>query len=86
MTIKSMIRKWVRENFGESEVNDPSWNIDLLADYIESKLKEKTNKWLDVLNYWDSDVCDCAVRNGCENWYRAYEKVQDEMYNLTKGK
>lgn len=44
MTIKSMIRKWVRENFGESELNDPSWNIDLLADYIETQLKKQTDE------------------------------------------
>ena len=44
MTIKSMICEWVRENYGESEVADPSWDIDLLADYIETQLKKQGGK------------------------------------------
>lgn len=41
MTIKKIITDWVRDNFGQSEVDDPSWNIDLLAKHIENKLKYK---------------------------------------------
>ena len=41
MTIKKIITDWVREVYGESEVNDPSWNIELLADYIETQLKKQ---------------------------------------------
>lgn len=44
MTIKKIITDWVRENFGESEVNDPSWNIDLLAKHIETQLKKQGSK------------------------------------------
>lgn len=40
------------------------------------------DKWLGVLNYWDSDVADCAERNNSMNWYKRYENTQNEMYNL----
>ena len=48
--------------------------------------KETLEKWLDVLNYFDSDVQDCAERNNDMRMYKKYEQIQDEMYNLTKGK
>lgn len=36
--INDIITHWVRENFGESEVDDPSWNIELLAKFIHENL------------------------------------------------
>lgn len=86
MTIKSMIRKWVRDNFGESEINDTSWNIDLLAEYIEKELHKKTDKWLDILNYWADHIQDLGERyDDLHPMYVKYEKTIDEIYNLTKG-
>lgn len=32
--IKAKIYDWVRYNFGDSEAEDPSWNIDLLVDDV----------------------------------------------------
>lgn len=46
--------------------------------------KETLEKWLDVLNYFDSDVQDCAERNNDMRMYKKYEQVQDEMYKLLK--
>lgn len=40
-TIKDMIYEWVRENFGQSEADDPSWNIEELAQHLEKNLKLK---------------------------------------------
>ena len=40
-TIKELIYEWVSENFGQSEADDPSWNIEELADYLEENLKLK---------------------------------------------
>lgn len=37
-TFARIIYKFVRRNFGESEANDPSWNIELLAKEIANKL------------------------------------------------
>lgn len=33
---RTIIYNWVRENFGESEANDPSWSIEALADYLSN--------------------------------------------------
>jgi hypothetical protein len=46
--------------------------------------KEKLEAWLDVLNYFDSDVQEAAERENKMSWYKKYEKVQDEIYNLIK--
>lgn len=50
----------------------------------KQKLADALSRWLDVLNYWDSDVAECAERGSGMNWYHKYEKTQDEMYNLWK--
>lgn len=47
--------------------------------------KETLEKWLDILNYFDSDVQECAERNNDMRMYKKYEQMQDEMYNLIKG-
>lgn len=36
MTIEQIIRKWVEENYGKAELDNPSWNIKALAKYIEN--------------------------------------------------
>lgn len=52
---------------------------------IDNTLKEKLNNWLDILNYFDSDIAECAERNNDMRMYKKYEKLQDEIYNLIKG-
>lgn len=39
-----IIRQFVRDNFGESEVVNPSWDIGELAGYIERELGIKSEK------------------------------------------
>lgn len=34
MTFYDIIHKWVADNFGQSEADDPSWNIEALADHL----------------------------------------------------
>lgn len=34
---EAIIYDWVVEHFGESEAEDPSWNIHLLAQYIDEQ-------------------------------------------------
>lgn len=31
---KTIIYEWVKENFGESEADNPSWSIEALADHL----------------------------------------------------
>ena len=57
----------------------------MLDEQAKEPLKDKLNRWLDVLNYFDSDVAECAERNNDMRMYKKYEQVQDEMYNLIKG-
>ena len=35
-TVEKTIYNWVKRNFGESEANDPSWDISSLADEINN--------------------------------------------------
>ena len=57
MNIKKIIYNWVKENFGESEADDPSWNIELLAGEIESKLNDKLGEV--------DNLCD-SIKDKCE--------------------
>lgn len=53
---------------------------------VEVELDRKMlDEWLDVLNYFDSDVQDAAERENKMSWYHKYEKVQDEIYRMIKG-
>lgn len=86
--MKELIHKWVKENYGQSEADNPSWDIDLLAEYIRKEFKNKADKWLDIL----CDSCNC-VEELAEMYPVEYSKTAkdlnnliDEMYNLTKGK
>lgn len=49
MTIKELIIDWVSNNYGRSEAEEPSWDIDALAKHIESKLVEKNRKLFEQL-------------------------------------
>lgn len=43
--IKKLLYDWVVDNFGESEADDPSYNLDLLAIYLSENLEpKKSNK------------------------------------------
>lgn len=37
MDYQKIIYNWVKNNFGESEADDPSWNIEALADHLKSE-------------------------------------------------
>lgn len=53
---------------------------------VEVELDRKMlDEWLDVLNYFDSDVQDAAERENKMSMYHKYEKVQDEIYRMIKG-
>lgn len=40
-TIKEAILLWIGENFGESEMNDPCYNIEEMAKAIAEALEEE---------------------------------------------
>lgn len=41
MGLAEFIEQWVRDNYGDNEANNPSWNIEALADAIETFLNKK---------------------------------------------
>lgn len=41
MGLEEFITKWVRDNYGDNEVNNPSWNIEALADAITNFINNK---------------------------------------------
>lgn len=47
--LNNIICRWVKRNYGESEVEDPSWDIDTLADHIaeqyDKPLEEKAEPY-----------------------------------------
>ena len=53
-TFYEAIYEWVKDNFGESEADDPSWSIEALADHLS-----KTDIKPDELNaYTKNNVYD----------------------------
>lgn len=50
----------------------------------KDKLIKLLDQWLEVLNYWDSDIAECAERGNSMLYYHKYERVEDQMYKLWK--
>lgn len=59
--IEDIIKRWVRDNYGESEVENPSWNIEELA----NELVRNTTAlhWIVEEIYAMEDVTDIAEAN-----------------------
>lgn len=47
--LKKFLYEWVKNNFGESEADDPSWNIDDLAHALKEEF-DKINYRIETLN------------------------------------
>ena len=47
--LKKFLHEWVKKNFGESEADDPSWNIDDLAHALKEEF-DKINYKIETLN------------------------------------
>ncbi len=59
-------------------------DVDVEPSIKDKELASKLSSWLDVLNYWDSDVAECAERINKMGMYKEYEVAEDEIYNLWK--
>ena len=95
-TFYEAIYEWVAENFGESEANDPSWDIKALADHlgntdIKSTELNANTKWVvyDELRDWnlEQDIEDVAKhhrielsKDDIETIKRRYYKLDDETW------
>lgn len=71
---KTIIYNWVKQNFGESEADDPSWSIEALADELNKHFHELY--WQQELEYLKEDV---------ENYVdglNEYKLTEQQMYNV----
>ena len=66
--IAKIIYEWVKQNFGESEADDPSWSIEALAEELAKHQHEMY--WQQELEYLKEDVENYV--NGLD----AYDKRQ----------
>lgn len=77
---KKFLTEWVKENYGESEANDPSWSVEALAhdlanEYVKIKEREE-------LEWVKEDVETVAKSNDVEiTEKQAYAVAQEYMYS-----
>lgn len=95
-TFYETIYEWVAENYGQNEADDPSWNIEALADRlnntdIKSDELNANTKWLvyDKMREWnlEQDIDQVAESKGLtlEKWQleaikHRYYKLDDETW------
>lgn len=95
-TFYQAIYEWVKQNFGESEADEPSWSIEALADYLNKtdikpdELSANT-QWLayDKLkeHFLEEDIKSVAEQRGLtlskvdiETIKHRYYKLDDETW------
>lgn len=71
---KDIIYNWVKQNFGESEADDPSWSIEALANELAKHQHEFY--WQQELEYLKEDV-EHYVNNSTD-----YKLTDQQMYNV----
>lgn len=89
-TFYEAIHEWVAENFGQSEADDPSWNIEALADHLSKTdikpeelnayTKSSVYSTLDQ-SYVEQDVADYAERMGYKLTEQQVGYVADRIRN-----
>ncbi len=75
--IEQLIYKWVEKNFGKSEADNPSWNIEALAEELDKHFHELY--WQQELEYIKEDV---------ENYLdglNVYQLTEEQLYNVAEN-
>ena len=90
MTFYDIIHKWVADNFGQSEADDPSWNIEALAkhlsesnihpDELSAMTKSRVYDTLDQ-HYVEEDVKKYANGHGYKLTEQQISYVADRIRN-----
>lgn len=90
MTFYKIIYNWVEDNFGESEANDPSWDIKALAkhlsesdidpDELNAMTKSNVYSTLDQ-HYVEEDVEQYANDRGTNLTDQQVRNVADKIRN-----
>lgn len=76
---KNIIYHWVKDNFGESEADDPSWSIEALAEELEKQFHKLY--WQQELEYLKEDVENYAEDNDYELDEKQKYAVADKIRN-----
>lgn len=89
-TFYEAIYEWVKDNFGQSEADDPSWSIETLADHLNNTdikpdelnayTKSVVYSTLDQ-SYVEEDVADYAERMGYKLTEQQVGYVADRIRN-----
>ena len=77
--LTKIIYEWVKNNFGESEADDPSWSIEDLAEEIAKHQHEFY--WEQELEYLKEDVENYANENNIKLTEQQTYQVADEIRN-----
>lgn len=89
-TFYNIIYSWVEQNFGPHEAQDPSWNIEALADHLsdsdidpdELSAMTKTECYRAVERHYLEEDCDTAAEDmGVELTDKERSVVVDEFMN-----
>ncbi len=72
--IEKIIYEWVKQNFGESEAENPSWSIEALAEELDKHFHELY--WQQELEYLKEDV-EYYANNSTD-----YKLTDQQMYNV----
>lgn len=90
-TFYDIIYKWVKDNFGQSEADNPSWSIEALADHlsksdIDPEELNANTKWLayDKLREWnlEQDIEQVAESKGLTLTNPEIETIKHRYYKL----
>lgn len=72
--IEKIIYEWVKQNFGESEAEYPSWSIDALAEELTKHFNEL---------YWQQELENIKEQVGQYLKYNdEYKLTEQQMYNV----
>ena len=92
MTFYDIIYKWVADNFGQSEADNPSWNIEALADHLsksdinpdELNAYTKTNVYSELRDhYLEEDIAQVAEQKGISYLSKVdVETIKHRYYKL----
>lgn len=77
--LETIIYEWVKQNFGESEADDPSWSIEALAEELAKHQHEFY--WQQELEYLKEDVEHYAEEHDIELTEQQKYAVADDIRN-----
>lgn len=77
--LTKIIYEWVKANFGENEADDPSWDIEALAEELAKHQHEFY--WQQELEYLKEDVENYAEGRGYKLTDKQVYSVADEIRN-----